>query len=106
MAFLANPDTYNTAEPTEWVISTYLEPRDYEPVRIYAAQGGNTAAVTAAVNTGCLFVTYMGHSGSNGWWDPAFNQSNVNAAHERRSLRPRVRLVLQHGPLRLRRVLR
>ncbi|MBP7746696.1 MAG: hypothetical protein KA383_11250 [Phycisphaerae bacterium] len=80
VAFLANPDTYNTAEPTaEWVISTYLEPRDYEPVRIYAAQGGNTAAVTAAVNTGCLFVTYMGHSGSSGWWDPAFNQSNVNA---------------------------
>ena len=80
VAFLANPDTYNTAEPTdEWVISTYLTPRHYEPVRIYAAQGGDTADVTAAVNTGCIMVTYMGHSGTNGWWDPAFDQTNVNA---------------------------
>ena len=80
VAFLANPDTYNTAEPTdEWVIANYLEPRDYVPIRIYAAQGGDTADVTSAVNTGCVMVTYMGHSGSGGWWDPAFDQSNVRA---------------------------
>ncbi len=79
-AFLANPDTYNTAEPTaEWIISTYLEPAGYTPVRIYAAQGGSTADVTSAINTGTLFVSYMGHSGSSGWWDPAFNQSNIQA---------------------------
>jgi hypothetical protein len=80
VALLANSDTYGTAEPTDdWVASTYLTPNDYIPVKIYQAQGGNTTDVTNAVNTGCLFVTYMGHSGSSGWWGPAFDQSNVRA---------------------------
>ena len=79
-AFLANPDTNGTAEPThDWVINNYFEPNGYEGIRIYAAQGGNTQQVTNAVNQGCLFTLYMGHSSSSGWWDPAFNQSNVNA---------------------------
>ncbi len=78
VAFLANPDTYNTAEPTaEWIISHYLEPNGYVPIRIYAAQGGDTQDVFNALNDGCVFATYMGHSGSSGWWDPAFNQGNI-----------------------------
>ncbi len=80
VAFLANPDTNGTAEPThDWVIANYLDPRGYESIRIYSSQGGNTAQVTAALNTGCVFVLYMGHSSSSGWWDPAFNQSNIQA---------------------------
>lgn len=79
-AFLANPDTYNTAEPThDFVIDEYLEPEDYIGIKLYAAQGADTADVTNAVNAGCAFVVYMGHSGSSGWWDPSFSQSNVNA---------------------------
>ena len=79
-AFLANSDTQGTAEPThDWVIRYYLEPRGYTGVRIYAAQGGDTDDVSAAVNTGCLWTVYFGHSAAPGWWEPAFNQSNVNA---------------------------
>ena len=79
-AFLANPDTGGLAEPThDWVIANYFVPNGYTGIRIYAAQGGDTNDVTNAVNLGCLWVVYMGHSGSSGWWDPAFDQSNVNA---------------------------
>jgi hypothetical protein len=80
VALLANADTYGTAEPTDdWVSATYLTPNNYIPVKIYEAQGGNTTQVTNAVNTGCVMVTYMGHSDSTGWWNPGFSQSNVRA---------------------------
>ncbi|MEW6252905.1 MAG: C25 family cysteine peptidase, partial [Planctomycetota bacterium] len=80
IAFLANSDTYNTAEPTaEYIISTWLEPRDYIPIRIYQAQGGGTTEVRNAINTGCVMVTYMGHSSSSGWWGPRFYQEDVRA---------------------------
>jgi hypothetical protein len=79
-AFLANPDTAGLAEPThDWVIDTYFVPNDYEGIRIYSAQGGNTGDVTNAVNNGCMFCVYMGHSSSSGWWDPSFTQANINA---------------------------
>lgn len=77
-AFLANPDTNGTAEPAfEWVISTYFTPHNYVPTRIYSAQGGTTTHVTSALNSGTMFMVYIGHSGSSGWWDPSFNQTNV-----------------------------
>lgn len=79
-AFLATDDGGALAEQThEWVIDRYLTPAQYQPIRIYAAQGGGTADITAAVNNGCLWVNYFGHSSSSGWWSPSFNQSNVNA---------------------------
>ena len=79
-AFLATEDSDAQAEQThEWVISNYLLPAGVEPIRIYAAQGGSTQQVADAVNLGCLFVNYFGHSSSNGWWSPSFNQDNVNA---------------------------
>jgi len=79
-AFLANNSTQGMADPThDWVINTYLTPRGYTGIRIYESQGGNTAHVTAAVNNGCLWTVYYGHSGSSGWWAPAFDQNNVNA---------------------------
>jgi len=79
-AFLANPDTNGMAEPThDWVINNYFVPNGYEGIRIYSSQGGNTQHVTNAVNNGCLWLGYYGHSGSTGWWDPSFYQSNVQA---------------------------
>jgi hypothetical protein len=79
-AFLANPSTQGMAEPThDWVIENYFEPNGYEGIRIYSSQGGDTQDVTNAVNLGCLWVVYYGHSGSSGWWDPAFDQDDVRA---------------------------
>ncbi len=78
--FLASSDADSGAEPThDWVIEHYIEPADYTPIRIWAAQGGGTSDVTAAVNNGTLFMVYFGHSGSSGWWAPSFNQSNIRA---------------------------
>jgi len=79
-AFLANPSTYGMAEPThDWVIENYFEPNEYEGIRIYPRDGGNTQDVTNAINYGCLWVVYYGHSGYSGWWDPSFGQGNVRA---------------------------
>ncbi len=79
-AFLANPSTYGMAEPThDWVIDNYFAPNGYEGIKIYAAQGGSTQDVTNAVNDGCLWAVYYGHSDSSGWWDPSYSQNNVRA---------------------------
>jgi predicted small integral membrane protein len=79
-ALLASSDTTTESEQLhDWIIANYLEPADFTPIRIYANQGGNTPEITAAVNYGCLFVTYFGHSGSTGWSSPTFGQPNVNA---------------------------
>ncbi|MFH1748500.1 MAG: C25 family cysteine peptidase [Planctomycetota bacterium] len=79
-AFLANPSTYGMAEPTQdWIIENLLEPNEYEGVRLYSRDGATTQDVTNAVNNGCLWVGYYGHSSSTGWWDPSFNQGNVSA---------------------------
>ena len=79
-AFLANPSTYGTAEPTHnWVIENYFDPNDYDGIKIYSAQGGSTQDVTDAVNAGAMFTVYFGHSSSGGWWDPSFDQANVQA---------------------------
>lgn len=78
-AFLANPSTYGQAEPThDWVIENYFEPAGYEGIKLYASQGADTADVTAAINNGALFTLYFGHSSSSGWWDPSFDQSDIN----------------------------
>ncbi len=79
-AFLANSGTQGMAEPShDYVIDTYFTPNDYEGIKLYAAQGAGTSDVADAVNNGVLFTVYYGHSGSSGWWEPAFDQSNVNA---------------------------
>ncbi len=81
-AFLANPSTYGTAEPThDWVIDNYFSPNNYQATKIYSAQGGDTQDVADAVNAGSLFTVYYGHSSSTGWWDPSFDQNDVNALH-------------------------
>ena len=79
-AFLATSDSTSGAEETHnWVIATYMDPAEFECTKIYASHGGGTTDISNAVNNGCLFVTYGGHSGSSGWSEPAFYQSNVQA---------------------------
>ncbi|MCK4659057.1 MAG: hypothetical protein KAV82_05995 [Phycisphaerae bacterium] len=77
-AFLANPSTYGTAEPVhDWVIDNYFTPNNYEGIKLYSAQGAGTQDVIDAVNNGCLFTLYFGHSSSSGWWDPSFDGDDV-----------------------------
>ena len=79
-AFLATNDTTAGAEGThDFVIDNYMTPNDFTCTKIYAAEGGGTADITAAVNNGCLFTTYFGHSGSTGWSTPSFHQTEVRA---------------------------
>lgn len=79
-AFLATNDMTSGAEETHnWVIDTYMTPADFDCTKIYARLGGGTADITNAVNNGCLFTTYLGHSGSTGWSAPSFHQAEVQA---------------------------
>ena len=81
-AFLATDDaTAQAAQNHDWVISNYLDPAGFESIRIYPpyAHPSGTQDITDAVNQGCMFATYFGHSTSSGWWSPSFNQANVNA---------------------------
>ncbi len=79
-AFLATDDSTAQAEQIHnFVIENYLEPAEFQCTKIYAASGGGTAQISAAVNNGVLFCVYFGHSSSTGWWSPGFTQGNVNA---------------------------
>jgi hypothetical protein len=79
-AFLATDDAAAEAEQThDWVINNYMDPAGYESIRIYAGQGGDTADVTDAINSGCTFAVYFGHSNSTGWWSPNFDQGDIQA---------------------------
>ncbi len=80
VTFLASSDADSGAEPThDWVIENYIEPAGYDPIRIWASQGGGTSEVTTAVNNGTLFMVYFGHSSSSGWWAPGFDQGDIRA---------------------------
>lgn len=79
-AFLATDDPTAQAESLhDWVISTYLEPELFTPTRIWARLGGGATDITNAVNNGCLFVVYFGHSGPTGWSSPGYGQGQVQA---------------------------
>ncbi|UCF32836.1 MAG: hypothetical protein JSV78_10935 [Phycisphaerales bacterium] len=76
--FLASSDMASGAEEThDWVIENYILPAEYDPILVYAAQGGSTSDVTEAVNNGTLFMVYFGHSDSGGWWAPSFDQDDI-----------------------------
>lgn len=80
--FLANSasDVAALAEATHnWVVDKYFTPNGYTATKVYGSLGGTTAQVAAAVNAGCLWTVYMGHSADTGWWNPQFYQSDVNA---------------------------
>ena len=77
-AFLATSDLTSGAEQThDWVIDNYMTPENFECTKIYALYGGYTNDVTNAVNNGCLFVVYGGHSAWNYWSEPYFSQNHV-----------------------------
>jgi hypothetical protein len=79
-ALLAASDMTSGAEETHnWVIENFLEPEEFECTRVFARLGGDTADIAAAVNRGCLFTVYGGHSTSSGWYNPAFYQEDVRA---------------------------
>jgi hypothetical protein len=65
-------------ESHEAVIADILTPAEYVPTRIYARLGGGTADITAAVEAGSAFTLYFGHSDSGGWWNPGFEQGDIN----------------------------
>ena len=78
-AFLANNNTQGMAEPThDWVIDNYFTPNEYVGIKLYGSEGATTADVTNAINDGCLFCVYYGHSSDSGWWNPSFDQGDVN----------------------------
>jgi len=78
--FLASSDLDSGAHTThDWVIDTYMDPANFQSNKIYGAEGGDTADVTAAVNAGTLFLVYGGHSTSSGWWNPAFSPGDISA---------------------------
>jgi hypothetical protein len=82
VAFLATDDPGAAATTIhDAMISNYTAPAGLTPTCIYPIwpSGSGTPEITAAVNAGSLIVTYLGHSGSTGWWGPSFSQSNVNA---------------------------
>jgi len=80
IAMLATSDTSAEAEQThEAVIAQYLDPAGFTSTRIYAAQGGDTPEIMAAINAGTLFTVYFGHSSHSGWWEPSFRNENVLA---------------------------
>ena len=76
--FLATDDSTAQAEQThDWVVSTYMDPAGWDSTKIYAAQGGGTGDVTAAVNAGSRITVYFGHSTSSGWWAPSYDTGDV-----------------------------
>jgi hypothetical protein len=79
-AFLATNDMSSGGEEThDLVIEDYMAPAEFVCTRIYARLGGGTQDIANAVNNGCLFTTYFGHSSSGGWWTPAFDQGDVQS---------------------------
>ena len=80
--FMAGNDNYTITEGTHnYVISTYLTPRQFTSDKLYRKTYGATAAqVTAAFNDGRVLGIYSGHGDVTYWADgPAYYQSNVNA---------------------------
>ncbi len=81
-ALLATDDsTAQAVSIHEYVSNNFLSPAGFSVFKIYPPyqNPSGTQDIADAVNTGCLFVTYFGHSSSSGWWTPSFSQSNVNA---------------------------
>ena len=82
VAFLAGDDPGSMGPAAhDAMIEAYTTPAGLTPTRIYSPypSGTGTPEISAAVNAGNLIVTYLSHSGSMAWWDPALNQDDVNA---------------------------
>ncbi len=79
-AFLATNDTTADAEVLhDYIIATYMAPNEYESTKVYARLGGDAGDITEAVNRGCVFTVYFGHSDDGGWWAPSFDSGDVQS---------------------------
>jgi hypothetical protein len=80
-AFLASTDNHGVSEGTHnFVIETYLEPRNYTCDRLYSYSGATSQQVTNALNDGRSLCIYSGHGSTTSWADgPPYSQSNVNS---------------------------
>jgi len=63
-------------------IDDFLAPNGYTCTKLYErTYGADTQDVIDAMNLGCMFLVYFGHSSSSGWWGPidGFYQADVRA---------------------------
>ncbi|MFQ6103177.1 MAG: C25 family cysteine peptidase [Candidatus Glassbacteria bacterium] len=78
--FMASLDNYEISEGTHnYVIENYLEPAGITCHKIYARLGGDTQDIFDNLNEGRRIANYSGHGSTTGWYNPAFDQSNVNS---------------------------
>lgn len=76
--FIASSDFGKLAEDTHnYVIENYLDPQDYNSIKIYQASGGTTSDITNAVNDGVSILVYSGHGYTGGWGCISFTINNV-----------------------------
>jgi hypothetical protein len=69
---------WQVAEGTHnYCISTFLDPRGYNSIRVYPHTGGGTAAdAIVAINAGVSMVTFSGHGSETSWSDMSFGSSD------------------------------
>ncbi len=63
-------------------IDDFLDPNGYNCIKLYErGYNADTQDVKDAMNWGCMFLVYFGHSSSSGWWGPdgGFYQNDVRA---------------------------
>lgn len=75
----SNEGSPSDATRMDWLRTTLLAYNFTDVDRIYEGQGGNTAAITAALNEGRSVVNYLGHGTGTSWSSVPFNNSNVHA---------------------------
>ncbi len=80
-SFLASQDEHRISEGTHnYVIDTYLNPRNYSCDKLYtAAYKATTNQVIDAINDGRGLIIYSGHGSMAGWEDgPKFNRNDLS----------------------------
>ncbi len=77
--FIASNDNSSVSQGTHnYCVSTYLDPRSYNSIKVYPAQGGSAADAVAAINSGVSMLTFSGHGSTTSWADMSFTQGYFN----------------------------
>ncbi len=85
--FMAGWDTESGDEAThEYVIENYLEPAGIASRRLYCrTYGATTEDVRTALNDGCAYASFYGHSYGDQWQNgPAFSKDDVSGLNNER----------------------